>query len=456
MWSRRAWLRRTGLGFGSLAAAALLHDEARADAVDPLARKQPHFAAKAQRVIMLFLEGGPSHLDTFDPKPKLSARTGQMVPATDEQPGGVLLGSPFEFKPHGQSGLPLSSVFPKLAECADDLCVLRSLHTDEPSHESALLLMNCGTPRAARPSLGSWLTYGLGTVNQNLPGYVVLYDRTHPLQGPHNWQAAFLPGVFQGTALDTQHKSAAQMIEHLLSQHASDAEQRLQLDLLQQINRQHAQMRRDDARLETRLQAFELVYRLQTEAHEAFDLAHESKRTRELYGATPMGRQCLLARRLVERGVRFVQVYHSGWDHHNDLATALPEQAARCDEAIAGLLIDLKQRGLLADTLVVCAGEFGRTPTADAGSRGEQAGRDHNHRGFSGWLAGGGVKGGLAYGATDELGHAAVENKVHIHDLHATILHLLGLDHEKLTYRYAGRDFRLTNVAGKVVSGILA
>jgi hypothetical protein len=441
-------LQRCGMGMGGLAFACLLADA-----------KPTHTTPRARRLIHVFLEGGPSHLDTFDPKPDLAAYDGQSVARPGSDRPGRAFGSPFAFHRHGQSGLALSEVFPLLARHADELCVIRSMQTDDPGHEPAVLMMNTGSSRLSRPSVGAWLTYGLGSENQNLPGFVVLYQETPPLQGPQNWQAAFLPGVYQGVAVDTQRRQVDELIEHIRSPHASDAEQRMQLDLLGALNQRHREPRPDDARLESRIRAFELAYRMQAEAADAFDLSREPQRLRQLYGNTSVGRQCLLARRLVERGVRFVQVYHDSWDHHENLATALREQARTADQAIAALLTDLKERGMLDDTLVVCGGEFGRTPTADTNPSATQMrrpGRDHNHRGFSVCLAGGGVRGGLAYGATDELGFEAAVDPVHVHDLHATLLHLFGLEHERLTYRHAGRDFRLTDVHGRVIHTILA
>jgi hypothetical protein len=459
--SRREWLTRTGFGFGGLALAALLAEEGSAadPAADPLAPRKPHFAPKAKRVIHIFLEGGPSHLDTFDPKPALVKNAGKPIPLPGEDRKATAFGSPFKFARHGRSGIEISDAFPNLAKLADDLCVVRSMHTDDPGHEQAMLMMNCGDTRFARPSVGSWVTYGLGTENRNLPGFVALYHEGQPNKGSENWQAAFLPGVYQGAGIDARYRDVEKLIEHARSPVASAAEQRQQLDLLRAVNQIHAAGgRADDPRLDARIQSFELAYRMQAEAAEAFDAGREPKQVRDLYGDAPAGRQCLLARRLVERGVRFVQVYNSGWDHHDNLAESLRDQARGCDRAVAGLLTDLKQRGLLRDTLVVCCGEFGRTPTVDGNptSVGKKAGRDHNHRGFSAWLAGGGAKGGSVLGATDEFGFAAVNDKVHVHDLHATILHLLGFDHEKLTYRYAGRDFRLTDVSGTVVRSLLA
>jgi hypothetical protein len=460
--SRREWLTRTGFGFGGLALAALLAEDARAEdpkPTDPLAPKKPHFAAKAKRVIHVFLEGGPSHVDTFDPKPKLTENAGKPIPVLGEDRKATAFGSPFKFTKHGTSGLEISDAFPELAKLADELCLVRSMHTDDPGHEAAVLMMNTGDTRLARPSVGSWVTYGLGTENRDLPAFVAMFEGGMPVKGAENWQAAFLPGVFQGSGIDTQNRDIEKLIEHIRSPVASGDEQRLQLDLLKELNHRHAASgRADDPRLETRIESFELAYRMQTAAGEAFDAAREPKRVRSLYGDSPVARQCLIARRLIERGVRFVQVYNSGWDHHDTLAENLRTQAKDADWAVAGLLTDLKQRGLLSDTLVLCCGEFGRTPTADGNpsSIGKTAGRDHNNRGFTAWLAGGGVKGGLIHGATDEFGFAAVTDKVHVRDLHATILYLLGLDHEKLTYRYSGRDFRLTDVAGTVVRNLVA
>ncbi|MBX9627033.1 MAG: DUF1501 domain-containing protein [Gemmataceae bacterium] len=450
--SRRDWLARTGWGFGGLALSALLGDEARAAST-----AAPHHPAKAKRVIHIFLDGGPSHLDTFDPKPKLRDHAGKAVKSPHDDMNGNAFASPFTFAKHGQSGLEISDAFPELAKRADDLCVIRSMHTDDPSHENQVLMMNCGHPRLARPSVGSWVTHGLGSANRNLPAFVALYHGGPPLKGAENWQAAFLPGSFQGTAVDTQHAEIDKLLPFVKSPVGAAADQRQQLDALAAVNRRHA-AGRADPRLEARIESFELAYRMQTEAAETFDLGKESPKVRDWYGDTPAGRQCLQARRLVEKGVRFVQVFNSGWDHHSDLADGLKNQAKDLDKGVAALLADLRQRGLLDDTLVVCCGEFGRTPTADGdlSGVGKGTGRGHNHRGFTAWLAGGGVKGGQAVGATDELGFAAVENKVHVHDLHATVLHLLGLDHEKLTYRYSGRDFRLTDVSGRVVREVLA
>jgi hypothetical protein len=444
--TRREWLTRTGFGLGSLALASLLADEARA--ANP--------AAKAKRVIHLFLEGGVSQMDLFDPKPKLTANDGKPIPHPDDAKNTKpAFGSPFKFARHGKSGLELGELLPHLGKHADDLCVVRSLHTDNPAHDSAMLIMNCGHARFARPSVGSWVGYGLGSENKNLPGFVVLCQQKVPIKGAENWQSAFLPGKFQGSSILTRDGKVTKPIDDLRSPVASADEQKLQLELLKSLDSGHASSRAD-ARLDARIEGFELAARMQLEADEAFDTAREPHDVRELYGSTSAGKQCLLARRLVERGVRYVQAYLGDWDHHSEIADGLKRSTEQVDQAIAGLLADLKRTGLLKDTLVIIGSEFGRTPTVDPASAGKKAGRDHNHRGFSVVLAGGGVKGGLAYGATDEFGFAAVEKKVHVHDFHATVLHLMGLDHEKLTYRYAGRDFRLTDVSGTVAKEIIA
>lgn len=444
--SRREWLARTGFGLGGLALAALVADELHA----------AHPKARAKRVIHLFLEGGMSQMDLFDPKPKLSEQDGKPIAdPEDSKNTRPAFGSPFRFTKHGKSGLEISELLPHLAKHADDLCVMRSLHTDSPAHDSAMLIMNCGQARFARPAVGAWVTYGLGSENKNLPGFVVLCGKGLPVKGAENWQSAFLPGKFQGSAILAKDGKVQEPIADLRSPVASSAEQQLQLELLRQLNAAHA-ADRSDPRLNARIESFELAARMQLEATEAFEVAREPRSVRELYGDSPAGNLCLLARRLAERGVRFVQVYLGDWDHHAEIAEKLKSSAEKVDQAIAGLLADLKRLGMLEDTLVVIGSEFGRTPTVDPQSAGQMAGRDHNHRGFTVVLAGGGVKGGFTYGATDELGFAAVEKKVHIHDFHATLLHLLGLDHEKLTYRYAGRDFRLTDVRGIVVKDILA
>jgi hypothetical protein len=462
-------LARSGAGMGMLALADVLAAQvppapAPGTPSGPMAPRPPHFQARARRVIHLFMNGGPSHVDTFDPKPLLARYHGRPLPATHrtERRTGAAFSSPFRFRRHGQSGTEVSELFPHVAESADDLCVIRSMYADVPNHEPSFLLMNCGDGRMARPSTGAWVTYGLGTENQNLPGFVVMCPGGLPTVGAQNWRSAFLPGAHQGTYLDTRHSEPERLIEHLRNDFVAPGRQRRQLDLLAEVNRRHLARREGDAHLEARIQSFELAYRMQTEATDAFDLAREPRAVRELYGDTVYGRQLLIARRLLERGVRFVQVWQGvgqPWDAHDHLEANHRRLAAECDRPIGALLRDLRRLGMLDSTLVVWGGEFGRTPTVELPTPGVSTvgnGRDHNHYGFSVWLAGGGVKGGHVHGATDEMGWSAVEGRVHVHDLHATILHLLGLDHERLTYRYAGRDFRLTDVHGRVVTELLA
>ncbi len=467
MWTRREMLSRSGMGLGLLSLTDLLGGEsvrAEPTATNPLAPKRPHFAAKAQRVIHLFLNGGPSHVDTFDPKPMLDKYHGQSLPTSlrTERKTGAALRSPFKFAKHGQNGIEVSELFPYVARSIDDVCVIRSMYADVPNHEPSFLLMNCGDNRQSRPSVGAWVTYGLGTENQNLPGFIVLCPGGYPTMAGQNWRSAFLPGAFQGTHIDTQHTQPERLLENIRNAFLLPGRQREQLDLLRQINARHLSRRPGDAQLEARIQSFELAYRMQTEATDAFDVSRETQATRDMYSDTVYGRQLLMARRLLERGVRFVQVWQRAgqpWDAHDELEKNHRDLAAECDQPIGALLRDLKQRGLLDSTLVIFGGEFGRTPTVEIPTPGVSRtpnGRDHNHYGFSMCLAGGGIKGGYIHGATDELGWNAVENRVHIHDLHATILHLLGFDHEQLTYRYAGRDFRLTDVHGQVVQEVLA
>jgi hypothetical protein len=464
MLSRREMLARCANGFGLLGLAALCADEARAaDPADPLALRPPHFPAKVQRVIFLFMSGGPSHVDTFDPKPRLAADNGKPLPfekpKLERTRTGNLLGSPWKFAKHGQSGTEVSELFPHVAGCVDDLCVIRSMVADNINHNGACLQMNTGEQAFSRPSLGSWLLYGLGTENHNLPGYVVL-SPAQPAQGAPLWSSSFLPAAYQGTLVADLNNPVA----NLPGPGTDPAAQRRQLDTLQRLNELHRQARPDDGQLSARIAAFELAFRMQREAPEAFSLAGESEATRRLYGLDRpeteiFGKQCLLARRLAERGVRCVQVYHTQtskrsscqlWDQHGGLKTELPANCLATDQPIAGLLTDLKARGLFDDTLVIWGGEFGRTPTAEGTD-----GREHHPFGFTLWLAGAGVKGGVVHGATDEFGWHAVRDKVHVHDLHATVLHLMGLDHEKLTYRHGGRDYRLTDVSGRVVREIL-
>jgi hypothetical protein len=456
-WTRREWLRRMGGGFGTLGLAGVLADEAAAagSALNPLAPRAPHFSPRAKRVIFLFMNGGPSHVDTFDPKPMLAKHHGEPPPdsiKTGRKQAGTLMASPFKFEKAGRSGIEVSELYPEVGRCVDDICVIRSMHTDIPNHEPALLMMNSGVIQPTRPSLGSWLTYGLGTENQNLPGFVVLCPGK-PVVGPQLWSNSFLPGIYQGTHIDNKSIDPKRIIAHLTNQRLARGPQRDQLDLLQRMNELHLAARDQDAQLEARVQSLEMAFRMQFEALDAFDVGRETPATRALYGKGEFADACLIARRLAERGVRMIQIYYGNgqpWDDHADIGNHR-NHARKSDRPIAGLLRDLKARGLLDETLVVWGGEFGRTPTSQGAK-----GRDHHSLGFSMWLAGGGVKGGHVHGATDELGFVAVEDKVHVHDLHATILHLLGIDHTKLTYRYSGRDFRLTDVHGEVVTEILA
>ena len=433
--------------------------------INPLLPKSPHFPAKVKRVIHLFMNGGPSHIDTFDPKPELAKYAGKAIPThkPTERKTGAALPSPFKFQKYGQSGIEVSELFQHTAKHIDGICVLRSMHADVPNHEPSLLLMNCGESRLIRPSFGSWVTYGLGSENQNLPGFISMCPGGYPIQESQNWQAGFLPGVYQGTYIDTQHTDLEKLVQYVKNKTVSPADQRRQLDLLGQLNAMHKATRPNDPQLESRIQSFELAYRMQREAADAFDVTRETKQVLDSYGPGTQARQILIARRLIERGVRFVQVWHGQgqpWDSHDDLAVNHARLARECDQAIGALLSDLKRLGMWDDTLVIWGGEFGRTPTVEMPTPGSNAGkingRDHNHYGFSMWLAGGAVKGGTVYGATDPFGFAAAEKPMHVHDLHATLLHMMGFDHEKFTYRYAGRDFRLTDVHGQVVKEICA
>ncbi len=465
--TRRQMLHRMGTGLGMLGLAGVFGDAgllADDRGTRPLAPRPPHFPPRARRVIHIYLNGGPSQVDTFDPKPALARYAGQPLPGgnlTTERPLGAAFPSPFRFDRHGRSGLEISEIFPHTARHADDLCVIRSMHANTPNHEQSMRLMNCGDERLSRPSYGAWITYGLGTENRNLPGFVALCPGL-PVSDVSNWRSAFLPGVYQGTHIDTRKTDPRQLIAHLTNDRLTPAAQRRQLDLLAELNAEHRRQRGDDPQLEARIQSFELAHRMQMEATDAFDISREPTAIRELYGDTPQARQLLIARRLIERGVRVVQCYHGDvqpWDSHDVIAEAHRNLAAQIDRGIGALLTDLKRLGLFEDTLVLCGGEFGRTPAVELpgpGTPGKGLGRDHNHHGFSVWLAGGGVRGGHVHGATDEFGFRAVDQPVHVHDLHATLLHLMGLDHERLTYRHSGRDFRLTDVAGEVVTGILA
>ncbi len=475
--TRREFLWEAGGGFVGTALTTLLATEGffartvagaerEASAASPLAPKAPHFPAKAKACIVLFMYGGVSQVDTFDPKPQLNKHSGKPIPSDvgdavlKARNPGMLLGSTRKFAKHGQAGIEVSDLFPNLARCVDDLAVIRSMHTDSFAHGSGLLQMNTGFVRQGYPSLGSWVTYGLGTVNSNLPGYVVLLDhRGGPISGPPNWGAGFMPATYQGT----QFRTGGDPILNLRPPRGiSAAQQRNELDLLSTLNRADGVNGPDRFEMMARVASYELAFRMQSSAPEAVDLSSESRETQRLYGLDDprterFGRRCLMARRLVERGVRFVQAYSGGghndenWDAHGDVNKNHELHCGETDRPIAGLLTDLKRRGLLDETLVVWVGEFGRTPTGQGGK-----GRDHSPRGFSAWLAGGGVKGGQAHGATDDFGYAAIENKVHVHDLHATILHLLGFDHTLLTYFHGGRDMRLTDVEGEVVKGLLA
>ena len=458
-------LARAGTGFGMLALADLLAHDAcgnRANAdrgANPFAVREPHYAAKAKRVIFLYMPGGPSHVDLFDPKPRLAMDHGKPLPfpkpKLERTKTGNLLASPWKFRKHGQAGIEVSELLPRLASKIDDVCVLRSMKADNINHTGAALQMCTGEQAFSRPAMGSWLTYGLGTENQNLPAFVVVSPAA-VFQGAQLWASSFLPSAYQGTLV----RDLKQPIANLRDPVGDVGRQREKLDALRRLNELHKQGRAIDSQLDARIASFELAFRMQRDAAEAFDVNAESAATHRMYGVGQgttdlFGRQCLLARRLVERGVRFVQLFdapkNNAWDHHGGIREALPARCAAVDQPIAALLADLKQRGLLEDTLVLWGGEFGRSPTAEGTN-----GREHHPFGFTMWLAGGGVRGGMTYGATDEFGWHSVQDQVHVHDLHATILHLMGLDHERLTFRHAGRDYRLTDVHGRVVKDILS
>jgi hypothetical protein len=466
-------LRQMGTGLGFLGLAGVLGDarllagesaSLKAQSSNPLAARPPQFPGRAKHIIHIYLNGGPSQVDTFDPKPALAKYASRPIPGgnlTTERPLGAALPSPFSFQPYGQSGIEVSEIFAKTAQHVDDLCFIRSMHANTPNHEQSMRLMSCGDERLSRPSYGAWVTYGMGTENENLPGYIAMCPGL-PVADVSNWRSAFLPGIYQGTHINTKKTKPDELIENITNGRLSPTAQRLQLDLLAEFNAEHQRARGDDPQLEARIQSFELAYRMQLEATDAFDISKEPAHIRALYGDTVQSRQLLIARRLIERGVRVVQCYHGDvqpWDSHDMIADAHRNLAHDVDQGIAALLTDLKQRGLFEDTLVICGGEFGRTPAVEMpapGTPGNGKGRDHNHYGFTVWLAGGGVKRGYVHGATDEFGFRAVEKPVHVHDLHATMLHLLGFDHERLTYRHSGRDFRLTDVSGEVVHEILA
>ena len=457
--SRRSALLYGSCGFGYLAFAGLAAGAEKTEVPEgPLTPKPSHFPAKAKRVIFLCMKGGPSHVDTFDYKPKLTADDGKAPPAGKGRGflAGKLLGSPFKFTQHGQSGLWISELFPELAKRADDLCLLNGMHTNVPAHPQAFLQLHTGTSQFVRPSLGAWTLYGLGTSNQNLPGFVSLNPPTVN-GGAQNYGSAFLPAIYQGTRIGTEGRPVANAKVNNIANPKIDPEaQRTQLDFIQSLNKEKLAQDQTNPQVEGVIDSYELAFRMQRDVPKVMDIAGETKETLKLYGVgdqatDDFGRQCLLARRFLESGVRFVEVCHGDWDQHRNLKTDLARHAKAIDRPIAGLLSDLAARGMLKDTLVVWSGEFGRTPFAQGTD-----GRDHPNKGFTAWMAGGGIKGGLRYGATDDHGFEAVTGKVHTHDFHATILHLLGLDHEKLTFRHAGRDFRLTDVHGTVVKEILA
>ena len=467
--NRRQLLQTSAVGFGGLALNALLGRETQAaqsatKVAGPQAAKLPMLAARAKRIVFLFMKGGPSHVDTFDPKPLLTRDHGKPLPfdlpRVTFAKQGNLLKSPWKFNRYGESGLPVSELFPHVAKCVDDLCILRSVHGTNPAHGGALLKLHTGTDQFVRPSMGSWVVYGLGTENQNLPAFVTICP-TLAHGGVNNWGSAFLPAHCQGTPIGNASLAASQAtVKHIRNSRLSEDLQRKQLEIIASMNRQHLETVGRNQALEGRLNSFELAFRMQSQMPEVQDLSSESEAMMRLYGiddavTEDFGRQCLLARRFLEQDVRFVQVTHSDsevqWDQHSNLYHGHTKNAAEVDKPIAGLLTDLKARGLLDDTLVLWGGEFGRTPTAQGNN-----GRDHNPHGFTMWMAGAGVKGGYAYGATDDYGYYSAVDRMHVNDLHATMLHLLGLDHARLTFQYAGRDFRLTDVAGNVAHDILA
>ena len=470
MFSRRSMLKGTSAGFGYLAFAALANEQAaRAEASNPLSPKKSHFPAKAKRVLFLCMDGGPSHVDTFDYKPKLTADDGKAAPVRAGRfGGGKLLGSPFKFEKRGQSGLHISDALPELAKQADHLCLLNGMHCDLPNHPQAFIQMHCGIFQFPRPSMGAWVAYGLGTENANLPGFITL-SPSGGNGGPVNYGSSFLPAVYQGTKIARGPGFGGQQVANLKNPKQTPGQQRVELDFIQSLNQNALDQVGEEPGIEGLIGSYELAFRMQAEMPKLMDLSTESAATQKLYGIEGGGRpggfgggfgpggggggfgqQCLLARRFLEAGVRFVEVTMGGWDHHRNLKEVLTNSCSAIDKPIAGLLQDLKQRDMLKDTLVIWGGEFGRTPT----SQGD--GRDHNSRGYSMWMAGGGVKAGFAYGKTDDYGFEAVDGKMHVHDWHATVLHLLGLDHTKLTYKHAGRDMRLTDVKGNVVKDVIA
>lgn len=449
--SRRAMLANLSCGFGWLAFSGLAGRAEGAASENPLAPKPTHFPARAKRVIFLCMRGGPSHVDTFDYKPKLTADTGK----PGKRPGTKLLGSKWKFSQHGRSGLWISELFPNVARHADELCLLRSMQTNLPAHPQAVLNMHTGTSQFVRPSLGAWSLYGLGTANQNLPGFVTITPSS-AMGGAQNYGSAFLPAIYQGTKVGSENRSLAATQVANLKPLVNPAIQRTELDFIQSMNQQKLKKDAVNPEVEGVIQSYELAFKMQSQMPEVMDLEKESTATKKLYGidspkTEEFGRKCLLARRMVEAGVRFVEVGHGNWDQHFNLSNALTNNCGEIDLPISGLLTDLQQRGLLKDTLVIWSGEFGRTPHAQGGD-----GRDHNNKGFAMWMAGGGVKGGLSYGNTDDYGYEAIDKPMPMHDWHATVLALMGMDHEKLTFPYAGRDFRLTDTKGTVAKEIFA
>jgi hypothetical protein len=468
--TRRDALRKLGAGFGTMGLASVLSQthllgsqlsETSRNA-SPLAPKPPHFAPKAKRVIQLFMPGGPSQVDTFDYKPEIAKHAGERPECVDRKSlrntKMGLMPSPYAFKQYGQCGKYVSEIFPHTAQCVDDICFIHSMHTDIPEHAGAMMMMNAGHLQPSRPSMGSWMVYGLGTENQDLPGFIAMSPRAQPRNKLANWSNAFLPGAYTGTYVNIHDMKPERILDDLKNKWLPKVDQRKQADLLARLNQLDLHRQQGDQQLEASIQAMEMAFRMQFAVPDAFDTSRETKSTLEMYGNSEYAKGCLLARRLIERGVRTVQLslsidgYDIAWDTgHGNIVDGHRKLATACDQGIAALIQDLKQRGLFDETLIIWGGEFGRAPTSEG-----QKGRDHDHYGFTTWMAGGGVKGGISYGATDEFGLTAVENRVHVHDLHATILHLMGLDHEQLTYRYSGRDYRLTDVGGTVISDIIA
>ena len=468
--TRRDALRKMGAGFGTMGLAGvlsqtdLLGGQFASASLDPspLAPKAPHFAPKAKHVIQLFMPGGPSQVDTFDYKPNIAKHAGERPDCVDRKSlrntKMGLMPSPYSFKQYGNSGKYVSEIFPHTAQCVDDICFIHSMHTDIPEHAGAMMMMNAGHLQPSRPSMGSWMVYGLGTENQNLPGFIAMSPRAQPRNKLANWSNAFLPGAYTGTYVNIHEMKPERILDDLKNKWLPKVDQRKQADLLARLNQLDLNRQQGDQQLEASIQAMEMAFRMQFAVPDAFDTSRETKSTLEMYGDSEYAKGCLLARRLIERGVRTVQLslsidgYDIAWDTgHGNIVDGHRKLAMACDQGIAALIKDLKQRGLFDETLIIWGGEFGRAPTSEG-----QKGRDHDHYGFTTWMAGGGVKGGISYGATDEFGLTAVEDRVHVHDLHATILHLMGLDHERLTYRYSGRDYRLTDVAGTVISDIIA